>query len=152
MTIQRGVNPAFYAGEDIEDAIDANGVGKAVIYNVGTDQEVLEGTEDDYADFAGVIITVDAEATITREDNFVHNGARNVKDGDMVGLENDGFVMVNVSDAVNFGDFLTTDDDGEFQKITVSTTDAQEVMKIVGRALGTIDKAGAVKAHIWVRK
>lgn len=157
METQRGVYPFFIAGADISSAINANGVGKAVMYNVGYDQEVIECTEAGYKNFAGVIATVDAEATITRSDNYVHQGARNVVDGDILGLENDIMLDVLVAGAVEFGDFLTTADGGKFKKLTLTSSEnetAAQVMKIVGRAMGDQDSqsGGTVKAHIWVRK
>jgi len=155
MATQRGVYPGFIAGENITEAINANGIGKAVMYNVGTDQEVLVATAAGYQNFAGVIGSVDAAATITRTDEYAHQGARNVKEGDRLGIENDVMTDVLISGAVEYGDFLTTADGGKFQKLVVDATEtATDVMKIVGRVVQgeTTSDGGVVKAHIWVRK
>lgn len=154
MEYQRGIAPRYFAGATITAAIDANGVGKAVIFDTGVD-EVIECTEAGYQKFAGIIQSVDAEATVTRSNASVNQGARNVAEGDAVGVVNDHFVEVLVSGAVGFGDFLTTDDGGKLQKLTISATPtAEEIFKIVGRSMGIVtdEEGGSVKAHVWVRK
>lgn len=153
METQRGVYPRFFAGEAITAAISADGIGKAVMYKSGEVEEVFEATEAGFADFAGIIATVDAEATITRVNSHVNQGVRNVALGDAVGLENDTMTDALIDGAVNFGDLLTTADGGKFQKLTLSATPtAEEVLKIVGRAMETLTDSGVGKVHIWVRK
>lgn len=152
METQRGIAPRFFAGEDIANIINSDGVGKALIYGEG-DEEVLEGTEAGYADFAGVAITVDPEATVTRTNALVNAGGRSVIEGDSVGVLNDHMIDVLVTGTVAFKDFLTLADDGKFQKLTLSATPtATELMQIVGRVMAGRTGAGQTKAHIWVRK
>jgi hypothetical protein len=140
MQIQRGVAVRYFAGAAISDAIDSNGVGKAVIH--GTDaEEVIEGTEAGYYKFAGVVKAVEA-------------GATDAAEGDAVSVDNDKIVDVLMAGAVSYGDFITTAADGKFQKLTLSATvTAEEVLKICGRVVGAgLGQAGTTKALIWVRK
>lgn len=153
MQTQRGIAMTFIAGEEILSALNANGVGKAVVYG-DVAGEVLEGTEDAYADFAGVIEHVSAMATVNRTNPNVNQGARDVAEGDAVSVYNDHVMEVLMDGQCSYGDFLTLADDGKFQALSVSATPtAPETMQIVGRAL---DDCGAkdttVLALIWVRK
>jgi hypothetical protein len=140
MQIQRGVAIRYFAGAEIADAVDANGVGKAVIHGTNA-EEVIEGTEAGYAKFAGVVKAVEAGATTAAL-------------GDTVSVDNDKVVDVKMAGAVNYGDFITTAADGKFQKLTISATvEAEEVLKICGRVIGaSLGAAGTTKALIWVRK
>lgn len=140
MNIQRGIAVRYFAGAAITDAINADGVGKAVVH--GTDaEEVIEGTEALYYKFAGVVKAVEA-------------GATDAAEGDTVSVDNDKIVDVLMAGAVAYGDFITTAADGKFQKLTLSATvTAEEVLKICGRVVGAgTTGAGQTKALIWVRK
>lgn len=152
MEEQRGIAPHFFAEAAITSAIDANGVGKAVVYGTSA-RKVLEGTEALATDFAGVISTVDSEATVTRTNALVNQGSFNVAEGDILGLVNDHIVKVRVSGAVGYKKYITLDDGGLFKEHTLSATPtAEEVLKICGRALEAADEAGSITAMIWVRK
>ena len=154
MQTQRGIAITFIAGEDIDSAIDANGVGKAVIYG-DLEGEVLEGTEAGYADFAGIVEHVSAMSTVSRTNANVNQGARDVPEGEAVTVYNDYVIEVLIEGTVSYGDFLTTADDGKLKKLTLSATPtAPEMMKIVGRAFEDQDTeaGGKALALVWVRK
>jgi hypothetical protein len=141
MQTQRGIAIRYFATAAITDAVDANGVGKAVIHS-GDAEEVAEGTEAGYADFAGVI-------------KSVRGGKTDAELGDEVGVDNDKVVEVKMSGASAYKDLITTDDDGKFQKLTLSATPtAEEILKICGRILGsgTEEDGDTTTALIWVRK
>ena len=153
MEEQPGKAIHMFAGEDIESIIDKNGIGKALVFG-GDDREVLEGQEDLVNDFAGVASFVDPEATVTRSPSqLVNQGDWNVAEGDIIGVLNDHVVPVKVSGAVPYKSYITLDDDGLFKALTLSATPtAAEVLKICGRALEGINKAGVITAMIWIRK
>ena len=155
METQRGVAVRFFVGEKatITDALNENGVGKAVMYD-GGDETVVEADAAGYANFAGVIATVGAGATVSRVNTNVNQGGRDVAAGDAVGVLNDHIIEVLVTEPVVGGDFITSDEGGAFKKLTLSATaDAEEVMQICGRAMkASDDEAGTVIAMIWVRK
>lgn len=155
MENQRGVAPRMFAGDIIEDAIDADGIGKAVMYVTGEAETVVEATADGYAMFAGVIATVGPGATISRTNANVNQGGRDVAEGDTLGIENDHMRDVLIEGEVAAGDFVTTADDGKFKKLSLSATmTAEEGMKIVGRAMQNqfVGAGGVAKVHFWVRK
>ena len=100
MNIQRGIAVRYFAGAAITDAINSDGVGKAVVH--GTDaEEVIEGTEALYYKFAGVV-------------KAVEGGATDAVEGDTVSVDNDKIVDVLVAGSVDYGDFITTAADGKF--------------------------------------
>ncbi len=159
MKTQRGIAIRYFAGEKIENAIEVIGtlgdqkfVGKAVKY--GDDPETVElAGEDDYADFAGVIKTVSAEASVERTQSNVNAGGRTVEEGDAVGVLNDHVILVKAEGEINYKDLLTTAADGKMQSLALSATEtAPEIMKICGRAMADAQSGEAFPALIWVRK
>lgn len=151
MRTQRGKAVRFFAGAPITNALDAHGIGKAVTYGTGV-AEVIEGVEANAAKFAGVIKTVDFEASVVRSNALVNFGARSVVAGDAVGLITQEFAEVIVTETIAFGDLLTLDSSGHFKKLTLSATPtAEEVLKICARAMsssGTVTTTGTVVAKI----
>jgi hypothetical protein len=83
MEVQPGVAIKYIAGEDTADCYN-----KAVMYSE-TEGEVLLGTEGS-TKFAGIIISVTA-------------GKTEAKDGDNIGVVNDGIIEVKADGAITYG-------------------------------------------------
>jgi len=121
--VQPGIAIKYTAGEDASDV-----EGKVVVYGTAED-EVVIGNEGN-TKFAGVIISV----TGARSESTAI-GVIDMKEGDNIGVVNDGIVEVKASGPIEYGDALAIADEGLVKALPVDATPtAADIMKMIGRA------------------
>jgi len=116
--VQPGIAIKYTAGEDASDV-----EGKVVVYGTAED-EVVIGNEGN-TKFAGVIISV----TGARSESTAI-GVIDMKEGDNIGVVNDGIVEVKASGPIEYGDALAIADEGLVKALPVDATPtAADIMK-----------------------
>jgi hypothetical protein len=76
-----------------------------------------------------------------------------MKEGDNIGVVNDGIVEVKASGPIEYGDALAIADEGLVKALPVDATPtAADIMKMIGRAQEDAENGKIFKALIFARK